>query len=68
MSQVTVAMGYTTITLWNKIIGSVLSVASFSILIPTYGATGAAWGVVLSYIYFFIGNVVMVIIKHKFKK
>lgn len=68
MSQVTVAMGYTTITLWNKIIGSVLSIASFGFLIPAYGATGAAWGVVLSYIYFFIGNVVMVIIKNKFKK
>ena len=68
MSQVTIAMGYTTITLWNKIIGSVLSIASFSLLIPAYGATGAAWGVVLSYIYFFIGNVIMVIIKKKFKK
>lgn len=68
MSQVTVAMGYTTITLWNKIIGSALSIASFSLLIPAYGATGAAWGVVLSYIYFFIGNVVMVIIKYKIKK
>ena len=68
MSQVTVAMGYTTITLWNKIIGSILSIASFGLLIPAYGATGAAWGVVLSYIYFFIGNVIMVIIKNKIKK
>ena len=68
MSQVTVALGYTNLTLWNKIIGSVLSIASFSILIPAYGATGAAWGVVLSYIYFFIGNVIMVFIKHKSKK
>lgn len=68
MSQITVAMGYTTITLWNKIIGSVLSIASFSFLIPAYGATGAAWGVVLSYVYFFIGNVLMVIIKSKSSK
>ena len=68
MSQVTVAMGYTTITLWNKIIGSVLSIATFSLLIPVYGATGAAWGVVISYVYFFIGNVIMVIIKNKINK
>lgn len=68
MSQVTVALGYTNLTLWNKIIGSVLSIVSFSLLIPAYGATGAAWGVVLSYIYFFIGNVIMVFIKHKSKK
>lgn len=65
MSQITVALGYTTITLWNKIIGSILSIISFSLLIPKFGAIGAAWGVVLSYIYFFIGNVFMIIIKHK---
>lgn len=68
MSQVTVAMGYTSITLWNKVVCSILIIGSFSFLIPVYGAMGAAWGVVLSYIYFFVGNVVMVIIQHKFKK
>lgn len=65
MSQVTVALGYTGITLWNKIIGSILSVATFGIMIPEFGAFGAAWGVVLSYIYFFIGNIIMVLIKKR---
>ncbi len=65
MSQVTVALGFTSITLLNKIIGSVLSIISFNILINYYGAVGAAWGVVLSYVYFFIGNVLLVLVKYK---
>lgn len=64
-SQVTIAMGYTSITLTNKIIGSILSVIAYTVLINKYGATGAAWGVVLSYLFFFIGNVILVIIKKK---
>ena len=62
-SQVTIAMGYTSITLTNKIIGSILSVIAYTVLINKYGATGAAWGVVLSYIFFFIGNIILVTIK-----
>lgn len=65
MSQITVALGYTSITLINKILGSALSILSFSLLIPAYGAYGAAWGGVLSYFYFFLGNVIMVLIKYK---
>ena len=65
MSQVTVALGYTSITLTNKIIGSVLSILSYGFLISRFGAKGAAWGMVLSYVYFFLGNVMMVLIKYK---
>ena len=65
MSQVTVALGYTSITLTNKIIGSVLSILSYGFLINRYGAKGAAWGMVMSYIYFFLGNVLLVLIKYR---
>ena len=65
MSQVTIALGYTSITLANKILCSVISILSFSLLIPAYGAYGAAWGSVLSYFYFFAGNVVLVLIKYR---
>ena len=65
MSQVTVAMGYTKITLVNKILGSVVSILSFGFLINTFGAIGAAWGVVLSYMYFFTGNAVLVYYNYK---
>lgn len=68
MSQVTVALGFTSITLANKILGSVLSILSYGILISKFGAVGAAWGMVLSYFYFFLGNTVMVVIKYKAKK
>lgn len=64
-SQVTIALGYTSITLLNKIIGSILSVIAFTLLINNYGADGAAWGVVLSYMLFFLGNVTLVIIKKR---
>lgn len=65
MSQITIALGFTSITLWNKVIGSILSIISFNILIKNFGAIGAAWGVVFSYLYFFLGNVIMVICKYK---
>lgn len=68
MSQVTVALGYTRITFINKIIGSVVSIISFGILIKYWGAIGAAWGVVLSFLYFFLGNAIMVYYYHKKKK
>lgn len=63
MSQITVALGLTSITLVNKVIGSVLSVLCFNLLISKYSAIGAAWGVVLSYMFFFLGNVLLVLIK-----
>ena len=65
MSQVTVALGMTKITLLNKIIGSVISIVSFDLLIKNFGAVGAAWGIVLSYLYFFIGNFILVVFNYK---
>lgn len=68
VSQITVAMGFTSITLLNKICGSICSVVSFVLLISHFGAIGAAWGVVLSYFYFFVGNVLFLFIKRHFSK
>lgn len=65
VSQITIALGFTKITLYNKIIGSIASIISFDWLIGNYGAAGAAWGMVLSYIYFLIGNIIMVLIKYR---
>lgn len=65
MSQITVALGMTKITLTNKIIGSVISIISFKLLISNFGAYGASWGIVLSYLYFFIGNIILVTLKYK---
>lgn len=65
VSQITVALGYTSITLYNKILGSVLSVLCYALLIRSFGAIGAAWGMVVSYIFFFLGNSIMVYYKYK---
>lgn len=65
MSQITVALGYTKITLINKIIGSFISILSFHILVTNFGAIGAAWGIVFSYLYFFAGNALMVFYNYK---
>jgi len=62
VSQVTVAMGYTKITLINKIIGSLFSLLIFSFFIKKWGAIGASWGVVLSFGILFIGNVLLLLI------
>ena len=67
VSQVTVALGYTNIALMNKVVGSLLCIFTYSWLIHWYGAIGAAWGVVVSYLYFFVGNIIFVLVKRKFK-
>ena len=65
ISQITVALGRSYITLFNKIITSVLSILCFSILINEYQFIGAAWGLVLSFIISALGNLALLLI---FKK
>lgn len=57
MSQITIAMGKSYITLLNKIFTMVCSVVMFSFLIAKYQFVGAAWGMVLSFLISLIGNV-----------
>lgn len=64
-SQVTTAIGLTQITMVNKIIGSILCFLVYSILIPRYAFLGAAWSMVVSYIIFFLGNIVLLFIYRK---
>ena len=64
ISQITIAKGFTTLTLTNKIIGSVGCVICYIFLISQYGTIGAAWACVLSYLIFFIGNVILLLIKY----
>lgn len=64
-SQVTIAKGYTSITLLSKIFGSILCVFLYQFLIRRFGATGAAWGVVLSFALFFLVNLILFVIREK---
>lgn len=65
LSQVTIALGYTKIILINKLIGSVMCIAMYSMIISKWGAMGAAWGTVVSFIIFFIGNLSLIWIRRK---
>ena len=58
-SQLTIAMGYTKLLLFVKIIGSVLSSIVLSIMISRWQYEGAAYGSVLSYLVFFVINLGM---------
>ena len=62
ISQVTIAFGKSYITLFNKIITSVFSIALFSMLINKYQFQGAAWGLVLSFLISAIGNIILLAI------
>jgi len=65
ISQFTYGVGLSKITLLNKIIGTVFTILTLIFLIDKYGAIGASWGMVLSYVYFAIGNVLMLYINRK---
>ncbi|NLZ95647.1 MAG: hypothetical protein GX921_07490 [Bacteroidales bacterium] len=68
LSQVTIALGFTKITLTNKIVGSLLSIAMFYLLISKMGAVGAAWGIVFSFLIFFVGNIILVTLRYRASK
>lgn len=64
-NQITVALGYNYLSLINLIIGSLCSIVSFHFLSDAYGAIGVAWGSVLSFVYCFLSNIVLLSIKYK---
>lgn len=65
VSQITIALGKSTVTLITKIITTFASVAMFSYLITEFEYLGAAWGLVLSYIISLIINIVLILISDK---
>lgn len=69
VSQFTVAMGLTNITLYNKILTSVMSVLIYKYAIDLYGFDGAAWGVSASFIVSTLGNLLFIAIyRNKLKR
>lgn len=69
ISQATFASGLSHLTLINKIIGAALTIGLFAVIIPKYGAYGAAWGMVFSFLFSAITNLVLLFInKDKFLK
>src|SRR5690606_3477513 len=66
-SQVTIALGLTKITLLNKIGGSIVCIILFIYFIKHWGALGAAWAVVGSFIIYFLGNVMLVVLSKRLR-
>ncbi len=68
LSQITIGLGYTKIMLINKIVSSIAMIALFGILINKYQFMGAAWGQVLSYVVFLVGNAFLLFISISYNK
>lgn len=60
VSQITIALGKTKVTLFTKILTTVLCIAMFSYLITNYQYVGAAWGVVVSFIISLLVNLTLI--------
>lgn len=57
-SQISIAMGYTKLLMWVKIFGGALSAVSFILLIKYFQFEGAAFGNVISYVIYFVINII----------
>lgn len=69
ISQATYGSGLSHLTLINKIISAGLSILLFLWMIPHYGAYGAAWGVVISFLLAGVTNLVLLYFnRNKFLK
>lgn len=65
ISQYTYGSGLSKITLYNKIIGSILTICMLNTLVGHFGVSGAAWSSVFSYLIFAVGNFIFLIINKK---
>lgn len=65
VSQFTVAIGMTKVTLYNKILTSIISIFLYKFLIDNFQFMGAAWGVTLSFLISAITNILLIYINKK---
>lgn len=64
-TDLTIVLGYTRLSLLNKIVGVILTVIVYSIFISNWSFTGAAWGQVTSYLIMMIINITFLFFWHK---
>lgn len=67
VSQITIALGKSKITLVTKIITTLVSVMMFSVLINHYSYMGAAWGLVFSFLVSLAVNLLLLYLHTKVK-
>jgi O-antigen/teichoic acid export membrane protein len=68
VSVVTIALGYTYISLFNRIISSFVSFFLITYLIGLWGFIGASWSIVFMYVLMAMINTFILIILNKYKK
>lgn len=67
VSQITIALGKSKITLATKIITTLVSIMMFSVLINHYSYMGAAWGLVFSFLVSLMVNLLLLYFNSKYK-
>lgn len=67
VSQITIALGKSKITLATKIITTLVSIMMFSVLINHYAYMGAAWGLVFSFLVSLVVNLLLLYFETKVK-
>lgn len=65
ISQFTIALGFTKITLYNNIMTSILCILMFKYVIQGWQFNGAAWGLTLTYVISSLGNLLFLFINKK---
>lgn len=68
VSEITIAKGYTYVSLINNTLGALLCILLFYVLINNFQFIGAAWGLVGAYIVKLIGNLVLIPVFNKISK
>lgn len=65
ISQFTIALGFTKITLYNNIFTSILCIIMFKFIISGWQFNGAAWGLSLTYVISSFGNLLFLFLNKK---
>jgi O-antigen/teichoic acid export membrane protein len=60
-TEITIVMGYTVLSLVNKIIGVILTIGVYAVFISKWQFVGAAWGQVISFVILIIINIISLI-------
>ncbi len=65
ISQFTYGIGLSKIVLYNKVVCTIMNIALMYFLVSKYSAIGAAWGLVIGWLFFSGGNIVFLWIYRK---
>lgn len=65
ISQFTYGVGLSKIVLYNKVVCTIINIALMYFLVANFSAIGAAWGLVLGWLVFALGNLIFLSVNRK---